>query len=255
MGIEELINEYKKQIENNMKYIKGEWACEADRISGMKIAVDVLRKVVKDLNQLKSPLPTQQDKVVVPEYIKKTMAEYDSLQEMLTEEYYSDSTDEIDNDKVQCWIDDNFDLLCRAWLDMPKIDVVKVPPMIDKYLNFGNKAQKLASLVSNKYTMLDHDVSNSEIKQWLREISMDDLLSLANGYTVEKEQLYYVRLPFNEGNHIKTYYLRKGKVSGDTWFGSSNAEYSGNTARLTEQEIKDHDERYWAFAAPVEEDE
>lgn len=67
MGIEEMINEYKKQIENNMKYIEGEWACEADRISGMKIAVDVLRKIVKDLQLLKSSLPTQQDKVVVPE--------------------------------------------------------------------------------------------------------------------------------------------------------------------------------------------
>ncbi|WP_430606428.1 hypothetical protein IGJ55_002106 [Enterococcus sp. AZ170] len=181
--------------------------------------------------------------------------------------------EELINEKINDWDDclnrhyggetQNSDVLIRAALsDMEQLksslptqqDKAVVPPMIDKYLNVGNKAQKLASLVSNKYTMLDSDESDSELKQWLKEISMKDLLSLYNGYTVEKEQLYYVRLPFNEGNHIRTYYLRKGKVSGDTWFGSSNAEYSGNTARLAEQEIKDHDERYWAFAVPVEEE-
>lgn len=109
-----------------MKYIKGEWACEADRISGMKIAVDVLRKVVKDLQLLKSSLPTQQGEVAVP-------------------------------------------------------------PCVDKFLSVGNKSQKLACLVSCKYSILTCDMAEGELKQWLREISMDDLLSLANGYTVEEE--------------------------------------------------------------------
>ena len=55
--------------------------------------------------------------VEVPKFIKNTMQQYNSLQEMLTEEYYSDNTSEKDSDAVFCWIDTNFDLLCRAWLD------------------------------------------------------------------------------------------------------------------------------------------
>ncbi|MGX7202365.1 hypothetical protein BCR22_07250 [Enterococcus plantarum] len=143
-------------------------------------------------------LPTQQDKVVVRQYIADWYEKhkYDTLEAKF-------SRAQVDKDeRVRKWYDN-----CQG-----------------RHANERANAQEV--------------------------IAKMDLI----GYTVEKEQLYYVQLPFNEGNHIKTYYLRKGKVSGDTWFGSSNAEYSGNTARLTEQEIKNHDKRYWAFAVPAEED-
>lgn len=185
--IDELIGAYEKTVEIANDCLTSSYNCKVDAEKQMAI------KIIENLKQLKSSLPTQQDKVAVPEFIKNTMEQYDSLQEMLTEEYYSNCTDEINDDKVQCWIGENFDLLCRAWLDLSDINDVVVPPMIDKYLNVGNKAQKLASLVSNKYTMLDSD-ADSELKQWLRQISMDDLLSLVNGYTVEKEQLYCVEV-------------------------------------------------------------
>ncbi len=72
-------------------------------------------------------------------------------------------------------------------------DKVVVPQCVDRFLSVGNKSQKLACLVSCKYSILTCDMAEGEVKQWLREVSMDDLLSLANGYTVEKEQLYLIK--------------------------------------------------------------
>lgn len=63
---------------------------------------------------------------------------------------------------------------------------VVVPPYVDDFLSVGNKTQKLACFVSCKYSILSCDMVEGELKQWLREISMDDLLSLPNGYIVEK---------------------------------------------------------------------
>ena len=71
-----------------------------------------------DLGEIKQELTnSKHESVEVPDFIKNVMQQYNSLQEMLTEEYYSDSSDEIGDDAVFCWIDENFDLLCRAWLD------------------------------------------------------------------------------------------------------------------------------------------
>lgn len=193
MGIEELINEYKKQIENNMKYIKGEWACEADRISGMKIAVDVLRRIVEDLQQLKSSLPTQLDKVVVPELIHKWIKHVkglkwglaDLLNPSVSNSYLArDAKEWLEKDKIHA------EILARAWLE-------------------------------------------------------DD-------YTVEKEQLYYVQLAENLifleniGNKTTSEKYATGTKFYDRYV------YKG---KFTEQEIEAMDERYWAFAVPVEEDE
>lgn len=65
-------------------------------------------------------------KVVIPKFVADIMTKYVDLRTMLTEEYYSNSTEEIDNDDVQCWIDDNFETLCKAWLDGYEIEKEKL---------------------------------------------------------------------------------------------------------------------------------
>lgn len=124
--IDELINEYKQD-----KLLSRGFIVE-DLGAGVTEVYKEIDVVLEHLQQLKSSLPTQQDKVVVP----------------------------------QC---------------------------VDKFFSVGNKSQKLACLVSCKYSILTCDMAEGELKQWLREISMDELLSLANDYTVEKEQLWVVR--------------------------------------------------------------
>lgn len=61
-----------------------------------------------------------------------------------------------------------------------------------------------------------------------------------DGYTVEKEKLYEIRIPLPNGNYASI--DSKGYIWG---------ELIPNKYKLTESEVKNIDERYWAFAVPV----
>ena len=69
--------------------------------------------------------------------------------------------------------------------------------------------------------------------------------SLGYGYTVEREQLYEIRLPLPK-NDDNDYALVD--VKGYIWEDALPTKY-----KLTESEIKAIDERYWAFAVKVDE--
>lgn len=81
-----------------------------------------------------------------------------------------------------------------------------------------------------------------------------DLLdAIDNGYEVEDEQKYYV---INNQNY---FLLAKDKSHGFVFSTGGNSKLGNTdnisaTFKLTEQEIKDYDERYMAFAIPVEKD-
>ena len=81
-----------------------------------------------------------------------------------------------------------------------------------------------------------------------------DLLdAIDNGYEVEDEQKYYV---INNQNY---FLLAKDKGHGFVFSTGGNSKLGNTnsisaTFELTEQEIKDYDERYMAFAIPVEND-
>lgn len=100
--------------------------------------------------------------------------------------------------------------------------------------------------------------SSDEVAYWLEVPSNEKLLLRAwlEGYEVEKEKLYYVKLP-NTNSKSEYLYLAQGSVSGDCWFNSSleRLDYEANACKhkFTEQEIKNYDERYWAFAVEVTE--
>lgn len=115
------------------------------------------------------------EKVVVPKFVAKKIESYGSAIEMLANEYFDQSSEEVDSDELACWIDGNVDLFFKAWL---------------------------------------------------------------NGYEVETEQLYYVKLP-------EIGYMRFGKK----YFYSTDKE---DAKRYTENQIKSIDERYWPFAVKVD---
>ncbi|MGZ7305223.1 DUF1642 domain-containing protein, partial [Streptococcus pyogenes] len=88
---------------------------------------------------------------------------------------------------------------------------------------------------------------SGEFYDWLNN-SADVQFTLCDamryGYEVEKEQLYYVLLP-EMGEYESKYFLdQDGELSVDNQL----CEYY----KLTEQEIKSIDERYWPFAVKVE---
>lgn len=93
-----------------------------------------------------------------------------------------------------------------------------------------------------------------EFSKWLRKNSGLFIRSLLDGYEVEKEPLYYVYFPEIIASpdlmdpDIEGAYLMK---NGDEVELADNNRF--DEMKFTESEIKAIDERYWAFAVPVEE--
>ena len=87
----------------------------------------------------------------------------------------------------------------------------------------------------------------SKFLDWVRENSEDYVMAVKNGYEIEKEPLYYVRL-MSDG------YLNQN-TDGNVIFVDNKNEFSRFKTKFTKSEIKAIDERYWQFAEPVEEEE
>ncbi|WP_250865080.1 DUF1642 domain-containing protein [Enterococcus faecalis] len=127
-------------------------------------------------------------------------------------------------------------------LDEPK--KVVVPKFMADFIEDGNNYDKIAFLVHQKYLGINSLMRECPVKDWLMSVDYETVLSLVNGYEVEKEQLYYVLLP-EMGEYESKYFLdQDGELSVDNQL----CEYY----KLTEQEIKSIDERYWPFAVKVE---
>ncbi|HAZ1233094.1 TPA: DUF1642 domain-containing protein [Enterococcus faecium] len=102
---------------------------------------------------------------------------------------------------------------------------------------------------------------NEEIRQWLEKDGNEVILSNAidYGYEVEKEPLYYVRLPYEvwdeEAAELKPeyLYLHYEITSDETRMFPTKEPRKGFVAKLDELTIKSADERFWPFAVPVEE--
>ncbi|ELY8226784.1 DUF1642 domain-containing protein [Enterococcus faecalis] len=96
-----------------------------------------------------------------------------------------------------------------------------------------------------------------EFFNWLSD-NADTLFTLCDairyGYEVEKEQLYYVKLPDLRSSQSGNVYGLKKIVNGEIRVGVFDKQEIGKTkdSQLTEQEIKAIDERYWPFAVKVD---
>ncbi|MBK4856559.1 DUF1642 domain-containing protein [Enterococcus faecium] len=151
-------------------------------------------------------------------------------------------------------------------LDEPKKLIVKpiVAGWIEKSTDFFTKAEKIAYLIKSKdgdsYYFCDWFVRDGiltqeqgeELLAWAKRQSYETLLSLYNGYEVEKEPLYYVKLPVVYFNHLdlETYLMKDDR--GNITIADNN---DFDDMKFTESEIKAIDERFWPFAVPVEEEE
>ncbi|EGP4763137.1 DUF1642 domain-containing protein [Enterococcus faecium] len=149
-------------------------------------------------------------------------------------------------------------------LDEPQKPVIPqlVAGWIEKSTDFFTKAEKIAYLIKSKdgdsYYFCDWFVRDGiltqeqgeELLAWATRQSYETLLSLYNGYEVEKEPLYYVVFDILQEQK----FLVKN-IKTKLFYLSNNENVIGNYEQVsfTEQEIKAIDERYWAFAVPVEE--
>lgn len=94
--------------------------------------------------------------------------------------------------------------------------------------------------------------TNSELYQWFAESKnkpIETLVRMKDGYEVEKEPLYEVIIG-------DLYLIKKFNNRNDFCFDTSCSlcAWEKSAYQLTEAEIKAIDERYWAFAVPVEGD-
>lgn len=186
MGIDELIDEkikyWEKQDSKSSCYHK-----EAGRF------IDI---ALSDMEQLKSSLPTQQDKVVVPEFVAE-------------------------------------------WIELCKFNAT------------------LSECLDGSYPITgQHSEIISEDEDWIITGNNEELLARAwlDGYTVEKEQFYYIEIPLP--NKVNGCGRLGQSISGglEVLYTKISLEPKWKT-QFTENEIKAIDERYWAFAVPVEEEE
>ena len=141
-------------------------------------------------------------------------------------------------------------------LDEPEVlsqELPVIPKFVADFLT-GKEGYSISDLFN--YNFL-YD-ANDKIAEWLydndeetnkeRELSL--ILAHYGGYTVEEEQKYYVLGKHDTPILFRDYRNRITETSNlsDVYPKSNSEDFE-----LTEQEIKDYDERYWAFAKPVEE--
>ncbi|HHZ7162854.1 TPA: DUF1642 domain-containing protein [Enterococcus faecalis] len=106
----------------------------------------------------------------------------------------------------------------------------------------------------------DYSFLTEKVEGWLTdpENKVKLMSAIDNGYEVEKEQFYYVKMPLTEWNddtselETKYVYLTEDITSEEIRLQASNAEHGDWKVKLTEERVKSIDERYWLFAVKVD---
>lgn len=137
-------------------------------------------------------------------------------------------------------------------LIIPKQELPVIPQFVADYLEKAKEEIDLLRVFEIANGLDELDMWRKEYN-WIRLYHLDFAKAWLSGYEVEEEQKYNVKIEGkslsgavgiflykqgNEvlaGNNLKAYYPEKDEF------------------RLTEEEIKDYDERYWAFRKPVDE--
>lgn len=143
---------------------------------------------------------------------------------------------------VATWIEE-FD-------EQPK---VTVPQFVANWINQCKEKATLADCLDGYYEISNGEVVSSEdFQNWVVDNENDELTAKAwiFGYEVDKEPVYEV--VFLESDDERYLLMELGEKSYEVVPESENDGY--RTQWFTESEIKSIDERYWAFAVPVEED-
>ena len=155
-----------------------------------------------------------------------------------------------EHDKYICFsLDDLQDDILKLD-DTPEKAVVPkfVGEWIQSYLNEGGTPiDVLGSLMSFHASFVDESVI-----RWFKKNSETMLKALANGYTIEPEQLYYIPLPDLETSDGLQQVLSKSK--GDKNYFASRPT-KALQQRYTKEELEQVPEIYKPYAKPIEEEE
>lgn len=103
----------------------------------------------------------------------------------------------------------------------------------------------------NLFYAMDYCLQYKDTADWLEGNQYTFARAWFEGYEVEKEPLYWVRTI--KGTSLM--YKAMGVVGESAGSDIEVQERLKKDYTFTEKEIKDYDERYWAFAVPVEEED
>ena len=171
-----------------------------------------------------------------------------------------DSTDAVFNESGLPYIDTVvsiervFDLIYQ--LDEPEVlseELPVIPQFVADWIKEMKQDERpLYSVMSSLLNKTNHEwaVWKSANKNFSEVVAQAWLY----GYTVEKEPKYCVVFPEITGSNER--YLVKDNDSGNLWIDGGLGyikRVEDISYKFTEQEIKEFDDRYWAFAVPVEE--
>ncbi|EAG6328090.1 DUF1642 domain-containing protein [Listeria monocytogenes] len=136
----------------------------------------------------------------------------------------------------------------RVWVEESELALVKlpvVPPHVAEWIMKGK--------LHGKSLLWAIDIKNPDmwnsVFNWLEDNTENQYLfarAWMEGYEVEKEPRYYIKLVDSWHGFINLN-LTTGECST-----SNSKEFVVLKTKFTEQEIKAIDERYWQFAVPVE---
>lgn len=181
----------------------------------------------------------------------------------------TESEEEMKKDKD--WLKEEIESKFRRWYDsaqslnslvanvnnlinqLDEPEKVVVPKFVAEWIE---EAKKEGEKLYHQCGYVIEYAPFSKRKDYLFEHSETFARAWLDGYEVEKEPLFYIPLGVvrSDGNE---FYLAKTSLD-VIGIDSSSERYvkdkwNAHYYRFTEQEIKDYDERFWAFAAPVEE--
>lgn len=141
---------------------------------------------------------------------------------------------------VATWIEE-FD-------EQPK---VTVPKFVADWIEECKRNATLADCLKGKYEIsIGRKLASEDFQNWVADNENDELTAKAwiFGYEVEKELLYKVII-----DHKYLVQLFSGRTDARLVEFEELTMWSESAYKLTEETIKAIDERYWAFAVPVEE--
>ena len=130
-------------------------------------------------------------------------------------------------------------------LDEPQKPVV--PKFVAEWFEDNKDALDLAIFIRIKDLDVEEWPHKTDFENWLdvaENKPIETLIRMKDGYEVEKEPLYYVKIP----SLAYDMFLVKGEDGELIVFQNTSC-----GTKFTEAEIKAIDERYWAFAVPLEE--
>ncbi|WP_413434892.1 DUF1642 domain-containing protein [Enterococcus mundtii] len=125
-------------------------------------------------------------------------------------------------------------------LDEPQKPVV--PKFVAEWIEYAKKKGDSLAISFKPWNL--YGVEYSKADRWIEDNQETFARAWLDGYEVEKEPLYYIKLPGGK-NYDMFVDGRDGNLK-VFLNGTPGTQY-------TEQQIKAIDERYWAFAVPVEE--